>query len=96
MSVVRRVNSHPIWDDAGRDGAEPPGMPGAMQSPPAVPRCAVCDDVIGVYEPAIAVLGGVPREISRAAEPRFPFDGARCYHLGCYASPEHQPSEGPA
>jgi hypothetical protein len=71
-------------------------MPGAMQPPPVVPRCVACDDVIGVYEPAIAVLGGVPRETSRAAEPWLPFGGAQCYHLGCYSSPDHEPSPGPA
>jgi hypothetical protein len=73
-------------------------MPSTTQPLPVVPRCVACDDVIGVYEPAVAVLGGVPRETSRAAEPWLPFSGgAHCYHLSCYySSPERQPSPGPA
>ena len=51
----------------------------------SVPQCAACLDVIGVYEPAVAVLDGVARHTSRAAEPWLPLTGERCYHLGCYS-----------
>jgi hypothetical protein len=30
----------------------------ADPTPSALPRCALCGDVIGVYEPAVAVTGG--------------------------------------
>jgi hypothetical protein len=50
------------------------------------PRCVDCGDVIGVYEPLVAMVGdGIPRETSRAAEPRWvaAAPGA-IYHSDCY------------
>jgi len=54
-------------------------------------RCRSCGDVIGVYEPLIAVVAGRSRETSRAAE-RVPGPAAlaECYHAGCY---EPRPSD---
>ncbi len=49
-----------------------------------IPRCAACDDVLGVYEPIMHVLGGFARLTSRAAEPGVPDSAGHCYHLDCY------------
>lgn len=46
--------------------------------------CSNCGEVIGVYEPLIALVDGRPRETSRAAEPLAGEDAVPCYHRGCY------------
>ena len=52
-------------------------------------RCACCGDVIGVYEPLIALAGGRARETSLAAE-AVPAEGrADCYHRACYDAHRH-------
>lgn len=48
------------------------------------PRCAACDDVIGVYEPLVHVAGGYARSTSRAAEPDVPCSEDECYHESCF------------
>ena len=48
------------------------------------PRCAGCDDVLGVYEPIMHVLGGYARVTSRAAEPGVSSAEGECYHADCY------------
>ena len=48
------------------------------------PRCAACDDVLGVYEPIMHVASGSARLTSRAAEPAVPCSDGHCYHLDCY------------
>jgi hypothetical protein len=50
------------------------------------PRCGVCGDVIGVYEPLVCVLEESVRHTSRAAEPLHRRPGERLYHRACYAS----------
>ncbi|MBV9197559.1 MAG: hypothetical protein JO168_25785 [Solirubrobacterales bacterium] len=47
-------------------------------------RCNHCADVIGVYEPLVVVVGGEPRETSRAAEPAVRFEPGEHYHRECY------------
>lgn len=47
-------------------------------------RCAHCGDVIGVYEPLIAIVDGCPREISRAAERELAEAASSCFHGACY------------
>jgi hypothetical protein len=47
------------------------------------PRCPVCDDIIGVYEPLMHVRGGLATRTSRAAEPEICTRG-QCFHLACY------------
>lgn len=47
------------------------------------PRCTVCDDIIGVYEPLMHLGGDVATRSSRAVEPEICSSG-RCYHLACY------------
>lgn len=48
------------------------------------PRCAGCEDVLGVYEPIMHVLGGYARVTSRAAEPGVSSAEGQCYHADCY------------
>jgi hypothetical protein len=47
-------------------------------------RCAGCDDVIGVYEPLVHVVGGVSRHTSLAAEPAVSFADGDGYHPACF------------
>ncbi len=47
------------------------------------PRCPVCDDIIGVYEPLMHLGCNVATRSSRAAEPEICSSG-QCYHLACY------------
>lgn len=51
-------------------------------------RCHQCGDVIGVYEPLIALIDGQAHETSRVGVR----DGAalveECYHRDCYTSPQ--------
>jgi hypothetical protein len=54
-----------------------------LRSPP-VPRCARCNDVIGVYEPLVQVVGDRARRTSRAAEPTLAALAGLIYHVECY------------
>jgi hypothetical protein len=52
---------------------------------PAHPvRCRVCGEVIGMYEPLIALLRGQPLETSRAAREGVGAYGEECFHRACY------------
>ena len=51
----------------------------------AVPRCARCGEVIGVYEPAVIVLEGAYFVTSRAAEPDAVDKAPERYHRACCA-----------
>lgn len=50
------------------------------------PRCRRCQQIIGVYEPAVALDGGTARRTSRAADPERwrSAAGIEHYHLACY------------
>lgn len=49
------------------------------------PRCSYCGGVIGVYEPAVQVLGRTVRTTSRAAEADLSASRpGRLYHAVCY------------
>lgn len=48
-----------------------------------LPRCTVCDDVIGVYEPLVHIDHELARHTSRAAEPGVTSSG-QSFHLDCY------------
>ena len=49
------------------------------------PRCQLCGDVIGVYEPLIYVHADGALKSSRAADPNLEAAGARSlYHAACY------------
>jgi len=47
-------------------------------------RCAACGDVVGVYEPLVEVLDGLPRRTSRGSEPDVCRSGGECYHVACF------------
>jgi len=52
-------------------------------------RCAHCGDVIGVYEPLIALAAGRARETSLAVEAVRENCTADCYHRACYEDYRH-------
>ncbi|MDE3134676.1 MAG: hypothetical protein KGL15_11470 [Acidobacteriota bacterium] len=59
----------------------------ALSPFPASPRCSRCHEVIGVYEPAVTMIGCIARRTSRAADPelsRAAAAGAEQYHLACF------------
>jgi hypothetical protein len=45
-------------------------------------RCGHCQQVIGVYEPAIAFIAGLALKTSLAAQPDI--RRTDCYHEACY------------
>ena len=54
-------------------------------------RCALCGDVIGVYEPAVLIIQGRAHHGSGAAMPEL-FDQAEChYHASCARTDQGQP-----
>jgi len=54
------------------------------------PRCELCGEVIGVYEPLIYVHAGGVRQSSRAADPVLSATASgSLYHAACY-----EPSSG--
>ena len=55
------------------------------------PRCAVCGDVIGVYERLVHIVGDYARVTSRAIEPARCRDDESCFHLACYPGPADLP-----
>jgi hypothetical protein len=53
--------------------------------PPVGPlRCDRCRDVIGAYEPVVALLEGNPVRVSRAAAEDRQLAGGPCFHEGCF------------
>jgi hypothetical protein len=46
-------------------------------------RCAKCEEIIGVYEPLVHVVGGVALRTSRAAEPEI-VHARPVYHATCW------------
>jgi hypothetical protein len=46
--------------------------------------CARCGDVIGVYEPMVAILEGRPHKTSIAAKATSLDTSVECYHQACY------------
>ena len=60
--------------------------------------CSACGDVLGVYEPVVAVFTGHARITSLLNEPGLIDDGARVYHAACHPPLKLAPaaSERPA
>lgn len=59
-------------------------------------RCSCCGQVIGVYEPLIAIERGRVRRSSRAAEPELATTPGEYRHLACHerrAQPRPAPRE---
>jgi hypothetical protein len=52
-------------------------------------RCVHCGEVIGVYEPLIALARGRARETSVAAEAVSADSNADCFHRTCYDNHRH-------
>jgi hypothetical protein len=50
----------------------------------SVPQCAVCGERIGVYEPAVWVIGTAVHATSQAADPELTALHDRAFHPGCY------------
>jgi len=49
------------------------------------PRCKLCGDRVGVYEPAVYVIGMLVKRTSRAAEPQLDaIPGRVVFHADCY------------
>jgi hypothetical protein len=57
-------------------------------------RCAHCGDVIGVYEPLVALVDGRARETSLAVEQALAGDAASGYHRACYERRHGEHSSG--
>jgi hypothetical protein len=49
-------------------------------------RCVSCGDVIGAYEPLVALLDGRPRSTSKAVEADRRDPLGECYHRACFES----------
>jgi hypothetical protein len=57
--------------------------------------CAVCGDVIGVYEPIVVIDRGIARDTSLAKEPLLTAAGQeRIVHRACGAEPVVSQHEG--
>jgi hypothetical protein len=52
-------------------------------------HCAHCGEVIGVYEPLVALASGRARETSVAAEALLADGRADYYHSACYDAHRH-------
>jgi hypothetical protein len=48
------------------------------------PRCRVCNEPLGVYEPVVVRAGSTTRETSMSAEPELQSAGAELFHRSCY------------
>jgi hypothetical protein len=51
------------------------------------PRCVACGERIGVYEPAVWVIGSIARASSQAADPGLAAAYDRAFHADCYTAP---------
>jgi hypothetical protein len=55
-----------------------------MGAPVSGPRCRLCGESIGVYEPLVAVEWGRARKTSRAAEAEIATTPGEYWHLACH------------
>jgi hypothetical protein len=56
-------------------------------------RCVSCGEVIGAYEPLVALHEGRARNTSKAAETDSGGPLGECYHRACYTSRHGDPDE---
>jgi hypothetical protein len=62
-----------------------------QQSAGGPPRCPICGEPLGMYEPIVDVDGDRVRRTSRAAEPDLSCGGAgSCYHARCFEQADHR------
>jgi hypothetical protein len=54
-------------------------------------RCNRCGDVIGAYEPLVALVAGKPRTANRRAVIGGELDARECYHHACFVAPPADP-----
>jgi hypothetical protein len=47
-------------------------------------HCHHCGEVIGVYEPLVAIVDGEVRETSRLRSPELAAGAGEYFHAGCY------------
>ncbi len=59
--------------------------------PAATLRCHHCGDVLGAYEPIVALVGGRPHDARRAAIQDGELDAGECYHEACFANARPNP-----
>ena len=57
-------------------------------SPESVPRCALCGEPLGIYEPLVELDGEKIIRTSRAARPDLPCVADSSFHARCFE--EHQ------
>jgi hypothetical protein len=60
----------------------------------ARPRCRLCGDVIGVYEPMVVLGCGGPRETSRLIESGRDDPQEAGFHRECYVRAHGEPAGG--
>ena len=72
------------WPGVKRLDRLPAGRSGEQSPVSKLLRCFHCEDVIGVYEPLIAVVGRWTCVTSKAAEPNIADQADACYHAACY------------
>lgn len=54
---------------------------------PSLPRCATCGERIGVYEPAVWMIGQLAHATSQAASPELTAAHDTAFHADCYIGP---------
>jgi hypothetical protein len=54
-------------------------------------RCDLCGDVIGAYEPLVALVAGKPRTAVRRAILGGELEAGECYHDACYTATTTEP-----
>lgn len=47
------------------------------------PICAICHDIVGVYEPVLVVGQEPPQPTSLASQPQLSNNGCQLVHLAC-------------
>ncbi len=57
-------------------------------------RCRHCGDVVGVYEPLVALIGGSAHETSLAVDATLAEREADFYHRACYEIHRHTRPSG--
>jgi hypothetical protein len=58
--------------------------PDPGSSPASLPRCRLCGEVVGMYEPYVLVGEAGAHVSSRVAEPLGPSWQGTLHHLACY------------
>jgi hypothetical protein len=54
-------------------------------------RCHLCGDVIGAYEPLVALVAGKPRTTVRRAVLDGELETRECYHDACFTATPIEP-----